>query len=142
MLLPILRPRELALAGWLLLAGAVRAPRTSRVICAGLILGAASALKLSNALSAISAFAMLAMLPLSWRGRIRHGFLYAISVGAGFAVVAAPWSYRLATIFFGNPMFPMFNNIFRSPEFPAESAGSALRFIPESIGEALWRPFC
>ncbi len=131
---------ELALGGWLLLAGAVRVPRISRVICAGLILGAASALKLSNALSAVSAFAMLAMLPLGWRGRIRHGFLYGISLGVGFTVVASPWSYRLAKIF-GNPIFPMFNNVFRSPEFTTESGGSAYRFIPESIGDALWRPF-
>ena len=131
---------ELALGGWLLLAGAVRAPRISRVVYAGLILGAASALKLSNALSAASAFAMLAMLPLDWRARIRHAFLYGISLGVGFAVVAAPWSYRLEQVF-GNPMFPMFNNIFRSPEFPTESMGNVDRFIPESIGAALWRPF-
>jgi hypothetical protein len=131
---------ELALGGWLLLACAVRVPRTSPVIYAGLILGAASALKLSNALSAVSAFAMFAMLPLGWRGRIRHGYLYGISLGIGFAVVAAPWSYRLEKVF-GNPMFPMFNNVFRSPEFATESMGSAYRFIPDSIGEALWRPF-
>jgi hypothetical protein len=131
---------ELALGGWLLLAGAVRVPRASRVIYAGLILGAASALKLSNVLSAVSAFAMLAMLPLGWRDRIRHGFFYGVSLGVGFAVIAAPWSYRLEKIF-GNPMFPMFNNVFRSPDFTTESAGSAYRFIPESIGEALWRPF-
>jgi hypothetical protein len=131
---------ELTLGGWLLLAGAVRTPRTSRVIYAGLILGAASALKLSNALSAISAFAMLAMLPLSWRGRIRHGFHYGISLGIGFAVVAAPWSFRLAQVF-GNPMFPMFNSVFRSPETTTNPTESASRFIPESIGDALWRPF-
>jgi hypothetical protein len=130
---------ELALGGWLLLAGAVRVPRISQVLCAGLILGAASALKLSNALAAISAMAMLAMLPLDWRRKIRHGFLYGISLGIGFAIVAAPWSYRLANIF-GNPMFPMFNSIFRSPEFSTESTGSANRFIPESLGDALWRP--
>jgi hypothetical protein len=131
---------EMALGGWLLLASAVRMPRISRVIYAGLILGAASALKLSNALSAVSAFAMLAMLPLGWRGRIRHGFLYGISLGIGFAAVAAPWSYRLEKMF-GNPMFPMFNSIFRSPDTTTDPTGSAYRFIPESIGEALWRPF-
>src|ERR1700723_497427 len=86
---------ELALAGWLLLASAVRLPRISRVLCAGLILGAASALKLSNILSALSAFTMLAMLPLGWRGRIRYSLLYGISLGIGFAIVSAPWSYRL-----------------------------------------------
>ena len=63
---------ELALGGWLLLASAMRMPRISRVIYAGLILGAASALKLSNALSAISALAMLAVLPVGWRGAIRN----------------------------------------------------------------------
>jgi hypothetical protein len=131
---------ELALGGWLLLASAVRTPRISRVICAGLILGAASALKLSNALSAISALALLVMLPVGWRGRIRHSFLYGISLGIGFAVVAAPWSFRLAKMF-GNPMFPMFNSIFRSPEAPIDPSGNVYRFIPESIGAALWRPF-
>jgi hypothetical protein len=131
---------ELALGGWLLLAGAVLVPRNSKVIYAGLILGAASALKLSNALSAVSAFAMLAMLPLDWRGKIRQGVLYGVSLGIGFTFVAAPWAYRLAKQF-GNPLFPMFNNVFRSPEFTTESMGAAYRFIPESIGAALWRPF-
>jgi hypothetical protein len=130
---------ELALGGWLLLASALQVPRISRVICAGLILGAASSLKLSNAVPSVSAFAMLVMLPLGWRGRIRHGFLYGISLGIGFAVVAAPWSYRLEKIF-GNPMFPMFNNVFRSPEFSTEPM-SHYRFVPETLGEALWRPF-
>jgi hypothetical protein len=131
---------ELALGGWLLLASAVRMPRISRVIYAGLILGAASALKLSNALSAISALAMLAMLPLGWLGKIRQALLYGISLGIGFAVVAAPWSFRLAKAF-GNPMFPMFNSVFRSPEASTDPAASTFRFIPASLGEALWRPF-
>ncbi len=131
---------ELSLGGWLLLAGAVRIPRISRVIYAGLILGAASALKLSNALAAVSALAMLALLPLGWRGRIRYGFLYGTALGAGFAAIAAPWSFRLAKVF-GNPMFPMFNEIFRSPEASTQPMGADHRFIPDSIGEALWRPF-
>ena len=131
---------ELALGGWLLLAKDVQTPRTSLVIYAGLILGAASALKLSNALSAISAFAVLVMLPLGRRDRIRHGLFYGISLVVGFVVIAAPWSYRLEKIF-GNPVFPMLNNVFRSPDFPTESMGNASRFIPNSVGEALVRPF-
>ncbi|MGH8337585.1 MAG: hypothetical protein ACRETL_12355, partial [Gammaproteobacteria bacterium] len=130
---------ELALAGWLLLASEVRVPRISRALGAGLILGAASALKLSNALAAESAFVMLVMLPLNWRAKIRHGFLYCISLAIGFAAVAAPWSYHLFKVF-GNPMFPMFNNIARSPEFTTEPMAD-YRFVPESIGDALWRPF-
>jgi hypothetical protein len=130
---------ELVLGGWLLLALAVRTASTSRVICAGLLCGIATGLKLTNALHAISGFAILIMLPLSLTGRIRQGLAYGISLGLGFLVIVAPWSYRLEQRF-GNPLFPLMNNVFHSPEFTAESS-RAFRFIPESVAEALWRPF-
>ncbi len=72
-------------------------------------------------------------------GRIRQGLAYGISLGLGFLVIAAPWSYRLEKRF-GNPLFPLMNNVFRSPEFTTEPA-RGLRFIPETFAEALWRPF-
>jgi hypothetical protein len=130
---------ELVLAGWLLLALAVRAPSTSQIIGAGLLCGVATGLKLTNAVHAIAGFAALTMLPLPPRGRIRQGLAYGISLGLGFLVIAAPWSYRLERRF-GNPFFPMLNNVFRSPEFTTET-GRAARFIPDSFAEALWRPF-
>jgi hypothetical protein len=130
---------ELVLAGWLLLALAVRTPSTTRVICAGILCGIATGLKLTNAIHAISGFAVLIMLPLTVRGRIRHGVAYGISLGLGFVVIAAPWSYRLEKRF-GNPLFPLMNNIFRSPEFTTEPLHH-LRFIPATVAEALWRPF-
>ena len=130
---------ELVLAGWLLLALAVRKPSAARVIGAGFLCGVASGLKLTNAVHAISGFALLIMLPLAPWGRIRQGLAYGISLGLGFLVIAAPWSYRLERRF-GNPFFPMMNNVFRSPEFTTET-GRAARFIPDSFAEALWRPF-
>jgi hypothetical protein len=130
---------ELVLGGWLLLALAVRAPSTMRVICAGLLCGIATGLKLTNAVHALAAFAILIMLPLNLTGRIRQGAGYGIALGLGFATAAAPWSYRLEQRF-GNPLFPLFNHIFRSPEFHTESS-VAFRFIPESFAQALWRPF-
>jgi hypothetical protein len=130
---------ELVLAGWLLLALAVRAPNTARVICAGLLCGLATGLKLTNAVHAIAGFAILFMLPLTPRGRIRQSLAYGISLGLGFVLVAAPWSYRLEQRF-GNPLFPLMNSVFRSPEITTESS-SAFRFIPETVTEALWRPF-
>ena len=110
---------ELVLGGWLLLAFAVRKPSTVRVVCAGLLCGLATGLKLTNALHAIAGFAVLIMLPLTLRGRIRQGLAYGISLSTGFAVVAAPWSYRLEQRF-GNPLFPMMNHLFRSPEYTTE----------------------
>jgi hypothetical protein len=130
---------ELVLGGWLLLALAVRNPSTTRVICAGLLCGIATGLKLTNAVHAIAGFAVLIMLPLSLRGRIIHGLAYGVSLGLGYLIVAAPWSYRLAKRF-DNPLFPMMNNVFRSPEFTTESLRH-FRFIPATIAEALWRPF-
>ncbi|HME38529.1 MAG TPA: hypothetical protein VKG63_06160 [Steroidobacteraceae bacterium] len=130
---------ELVLAGWVLLAGAVRAPRAAPVIYAGLIIGAAVALKLTNVAHAIAAFALLLFLPLPVRGRLRHGFLYGVSLMLGFAIVAAPWSYRLERMF-GNPFFPLMNGLFRSPEFTTEPLRH-FRFIPDSFVEAVWRPF-
>ncbi len=130
---------ELVLAGWLLLALAVRTPSTARVVCAGLLCGVATGLKLTNAVHAIAGFAVLIMLPLTLRGRIRQGLAYGISLGLGFVVVAAPWSYRLEQRF-GNPLFPMMNNVFRSPEFTTEIV-RAISFHSGSFAEALWRPF-
>jgi hypothetical protein len=130
---------ELVLAGWLLLALSVRTPSAARVICAGLLCGVATGFKLTNAVHAISGFAVLILLPLTLRGRIRQGLAYGISLGLGFVLIAAPWSYRLEQRF-GNPLFPLMNNVFRSPELSTEPA-RALRFVPETVTEALWRPF-
>jgi hypothetical protein len=130
---------ELVLAGWLLLAHAVRAPHAARVVCAGLLLGAAAALKPTNAVHALAGCALLIMLPRTLYGRIRYGLGLIIALGLGFAAVAAPWSYRLEQMF-GNPMFPLMNGVFRSPEITTEPLRH-FRFIPESFADALWRPF-
>lgn len=130
---------EFVLAGWLLLALAVRSPTTARVVYAGLVCGIATGLKLTNAVHAIAGFAVLLLLPLSLGSKIRRAFAYGLSLGIGFLVIAAPWSYRLEARF-GNPVFPLMNNVFRSPEYTTESA-QALRFIPATAAEALWRPF-
>ncbi len=130
---------ELVLAGWLALATAVRNPGVTRVIGAALLLGAATALKMTNAVHAVAAAAMLVMLPRPLTVKIRFGALYAAATAAAFALVAAPWGYRLERMF-GNPFFPLLNNIFRAPQFTTEPLRH-LRFIPSGLGEALWRPF-
>jgi hypothetical protein len=130
---------ELVLAGWLLLATTVRTPAAWRVTGAALLLGAATALKMTNAVHAMAAAVVLLMVPRPVTVRIRYGALYALVAGGAFALVTAPWSYRLEQKF-GNPLFPLLNNFFRSPHFTAEPLRH-LRFIPSSLGEALWRPF-
>jgi len=130
---------ELVLAGWLLLAGAVHAPSAARIIFAAALLGAATALKPTNALHSVAAAVMLVLLPQTVTRRFAYLSTYACTLGVSFAIVAAPWSYRLARAF-GNPFFPLLNNVFRSPEFVTGPLRH-YRLMPSSVAEALWRPF-
>jgi hypothetical protein len=130
---------ELVLGGWCLLATTVRAPSAARVTVAAVLLGVATALKLTNAMHAISAATLLFFLPLPLGRRLRFASAYGVALGVGFAAVTAPWAYRLARAF-GNPFFPLLNGVFRSPEFTTEPLHH-LRFVPSSLTEMLWRPF-
>jgi hypothetical protein len=130
---------ELVLAGWLLLVAAVRVPSIGRVVAAGLLLGAASALKLTNSVHALSAGVLLLFVPLPWSGRVRHIAAFGASLVVCFLLVCLPWSLRLGQ-HFGNPLFPLLNGIFRSPQFPTARMLD-YRFIPDSLADALWRPF-
>jgi len=130
---------EIVLAGWLLLVHALRVPSAPRVVCAGLLLGIASALKLTNSLHALSACVLLLFFPLTWRRKTRLSLGFIAALAVSFTVVAAPWAMRLEH-HFGNPFFPLLNNIFHSPHFPAVPVTDS-RFVPSSFAEALWRPF-
>ena len=129
----------LVLGAWLLLSRAVTEPRVARIVCAGLILGAATALKPTNAVHAVAGTVLLAWLPTSGLGRLRHALAYVAAGLAGSVVIAVPWARQVYRLFH-NPFFPLFNGLFPSPGFPAQS-WVAVRFIPASLGEALWRPF-
>ena len=130
---------ELVLAGWLLLVRAIGAPGRATVLCAGLLLGAVSALKATNAAHALSAFVLLLFIPVTWRARVRLAVVFASALGFGFLVIAVPWAIELQR-HFGNPVFPLLNGIFRSPQY-ASGLTVDYRFIPDSLATALWRPF-
>lgn len=130
---------ELVLGGWLLLVRAIGSPGTATVLCAGLLLGAASALKVTNAAHALAAFVLLLFVPIKWSARLRVAALFALALGSAFTLLALPWAIQLQR-HFGNPVFPLLNDIFRSPQY---TTGLTLdyRFIPDSLLNALWRPF-
>jgi hypothetical protein len=129
----------LVLGGWLLLIQAVRYPRTTPVVFGAILLGIATALKPTNSIHAFGGFFLVAFVPLPFLGRLRSLFYFGASLGASFVVTAAPWSYRLARTF-GNPMFPLLNNVFKSP-YITTATSKAYRFIPNSLTDALLRPF-
>lgn len=130
---------ELVLGGWLLLVTVVRTPSRKRIVSAGLLLGAASALKLTNSVHALSACVLLLFIPLRWPARLRQMMIFGAALALSFALVCLPWSIRLEQ-HFGNPLFPLFNQIFHSPHFPTAPMMD-YRFIPDSLAAALWRPF-
>jgi hypothetical protein len=130
---------ELVLGGWLLLARAIRAPAHLSTACAGLLLGAASALKLTNSVHALAACLMLLFLPVTWRMKLRYAVSCGVAMICGFLLLAVPWAMHLEQ-YFGNPLFPLLNGFFRSPQFPTTGTPD-LRFVPSSLGGALWRPF-
>lgn len=129
----------LVLGGCVLLLRSVRSPAAARILAAACLIGAATALKPTNATHAIAAGAILMLSPWPVSTKARYCALYAVGAGVAFALVTAPWAYRLEQQF-GNPFFPLLNNVFRSPYFTTEPLRH-FRFIPSGLGEALWRPF-
>lgn len=136
-------------AAWLILAGltgltgltglAEGPRRRLPVIIAGLLMGLATGLKLSNAIFAIATVPAFLWLRGGARLKLGQSAIFCMACAAGFAVVAGPWGWRLYEVF-GNPFFPMFNGLFRSPDFVLD--GAALdRFLPRSLADALSLPF-
>jgi len=125
---PLLAPA--ILAGLLLLLGA--APRPG---LAGALLGAAAALKYSNAIYVLAAFP----LAFATAGRLRGAAAYVLGAALAVAALAGPWLALLAREF-GNPVFPLMNAWFESPHAPAVNLVSE-RFAPRGLGEALLLPF-
>lgn len=147
----------LALGAYVALVSAFFGGRLRLVALAGVLLGAASALKLSNA-----TFMLLPAIPLvvgcfsTTRDRVQALLIFALCAGIAMTAVTAPWAMRLERAF-GNPFFPMLEGLFRATDAPTASAHAASspwhalgqliagmrdpRFLPSSFTEALARPF-
>jgi hypothetical protein len=127
------------LAAILLLLGAPPGAAARCAGAAGILFGAAAALKYSNAVFALAGVVLAATLPAaSWRARARQVAAYAGGGALAVLVFAGPWLAHLAAEF-GNPVFPLFNAVFRSPYAPPASFAAA-RFAPEDLAAALLLP--
>src|SRR5690606_692891 len=104
----------------------------------GVLLGAADALKLTNAMYAVGLGLALLATPLPWATRLRMTVLLTAVSLAVFALMAGPWFLRVWGEF-GNPLFPQFNAWFQGPLARADSVGDA-RWLPDSLGQALAWP--
>lgn len=109
------------------------------MLLSGLLMGLGTGLKLTNAPYAVALCAALLVLPASWPQRFVLAFTQGLGVLAGIAITAGYWWITLWERF-GNPLFPQFNNIFRSPL--AQQLGVIdNHHMPQNALEALFWPF-
>jgi hypothetical protein len=106
-----------------------------RYLFAGLLLGAAVGLKLTNVVYAVGAAA--AVLAAT---RPRLATIY-LGIGGALGAVATggAWSLMLWQEM-GNPIFPLFNGVFQSREVMPSNIMDA-QFLPRSVWDALGYPF-
>jgi hypothetical protein len=129
---PLLVPPMLAAV--LLLLDEGRHP-LRRAVLSGALFGVAAALKYSNALFALAALPLAAAIPgLRGAERWRAGLGYIGGGALAVALLAGPWLVLLLREF-GNPVFPLMNGWFRSPDAaPVNMVGA--RFTLAALEDA------
>jgi hypothetical protein len=104
----------------------------------GLPAGLAMGLKLPSVVFCIGlCFAFLLAGPM--RRRFLLAFAFGIGITLGIMVTLGPWAVYLQT-HFGSPLFPYFNEVFRSPMAPV-SDGRDAEFIPHGGHDVFLFPF-
>ena len=114
--------------------------RTAAVMLAsGLLMGLGTGLKLTNTTYAVALCVALLTLPLAPRQRLTLAFTHGCAVVVGVLASAGYWWLRMWNAF-GNPLFPQFNDVFRSPlALPLGVIDNT--HVPQTALEALFWPF-
>ncbi|MEO8506521.1 MAG: hypothetical protein ABI593_02720 [Betaproteobacteria bacterium] len=125
---------------WLVVRGADDdAPHSGALVAAGALVGAGAGLKLTGMIYGVGLLGGLLIGPGAVRGRVRALLCAGLGMALGFAVTAGPWMWLMYERY-GNPLFPYFNDVFRSP-WSDPVPFSATRFGPASVLEWLAFPF-
>ena len=135
-MLLLLRTAEAAVSGSL--------PRGAREtllhLLPGLLVGLALGLKLTLFYAAVGlVVAMLARPDLYPLLRIRMAFLFCAGLGLGLLASAGWWWLRIGALT-GNPLFPLYNNLFHAP-LAAQIDHVDRRFLPRDTLQWLLYPF-
>lgn len=121
-------------AAALLCSDALRSRPAGRMAAIGLLLGAAAGLKPTNGIYVLAALAW----PLMGSDRAKGLAAYAAGAAAGALVTGGWWAFLLWREF-GNPVFPLFNALFHSPDFPPVNI-SFERYRPRELAAFLTAP--
>lgn len=105
------------LALWLLVSRP--ALTLSTVALIGALVGMATGLKMTNGAMALGLYCALLVgqaQTQGFRGLVRQTFVMGLAAVGGLALTHGYWSWKLYSEF-GNPVFPLFNAVFASPDF-------------------------
>lgn len=109
------------------------------LLLAGLVMGLGAGLKLTNTSYAVALCVALLAVPASFGAGIASAFVAGCGAIVGVAITAGPWWWTMWRTF-GNPLFPQFNSIFKSPLAQQVSVIDAYH-LPHNAVEALFWPF-
>jgi hypothetical protein len=132
------------LAGVWLIARGLTHPSRQHALC--LVAGGAALMGIATGIrfhNAVYVLAMLCALAASngvhGRAQYRIAATFTVSAASGWILFFAPWAYELYKEF-RNPVFPLYNAVFRSPDFPAANLPIS-SFSPEGLSDLLTLPF-
>jgi hypothetical protein len=108
-------------------------------LCAGLLIGAGTGLKLTNAIYALSMCLALLSLPAGLWLRINSAFVFGLGTLGGIGASAGWWYWKMWSVF-GNPLFPQFNDRFHGLLAAPIGIGDT-GWIPKGLTEKLLWPF-
>ncbi len=108
------------------------------LLLAGVLSGVAVGAKPTMACYTVG---LLATLPIivPFRQLLRAVVGFGIAAGVGALAAGGYHAIRMFRLF-GSPLFPLFNDLLRSPFFEPAAPKDA-KFIPKTLGEALYYPF-
>ncbi|MDE2580926.1 MAG: hypothetical protein KGL52_04785 [Rhodospirillales bacterium] len=128
-------PASCLLGAMLLLMSGSTRPRAG---WAGLLAGCAMGLKLTAAPFAVGLMVAAALTGERGGRRISALLWFVTTSFCGAALLGGAW-WEWLWVRFGDPMFPYFNEIFRSP-WVAPVPGTDLRFLPRDVWQAVGYP--
>jgi hypothetical protein len=96
-------------------------------------------LKLTFMVYVVGMTVALPFVVVGWSGRIKAEACWIGSLIVGALVTSGHWMLAMWS-HFRNPLFPYYNNIFKSP-YTELAANSDDRYLPKTLGDALTYPF-